>query len=335
MAFLDSKQQRAIWLILVLGIGLVVALWPFTTGLVGAPVLYIVFAPVHRWLSRWISPKLAAGITLILALLLIVVPGASLIGLLAGEAQELTRGAIQSPLLARLRELNIAGYDVGQQLEEIGSRIATFVGSSLLGVVGTATRLLLQLTVAFFGLYYLLVSAGDAWRLMQPFIPFSTANAEALRRRFKDVTTSTLIGTGLNAFAQGVLVALGFAATGLPNGLFWGVVTMIASILPIVGSGLIWVPGVAALALEHRYGWAIALTAWGLFVVGQVDNVIRPWVFRRYASIHPFVTVIGAMAGLNYFGILGLLIGPLAISYFFELIRMYRQEYLAGGAASA
>lgn len=331
MAFLDSKQQRAAWLILVLGIGLVVALWPFTTGLVGAPVLYVVFAPVHRWLSRWISPKLAAGITLILALLLIVVPGASLIGLLAGEAQELTRGAIQSPLLGRLRELNIAGYDVGQQLEEIGSRIASFVGSSLLGVVGTATRLLLQLTVAFFGLYYLLVSAGDVWGLMQPFIPFSAANADALRKRFKDVTTSTLIGTGLNAFAQGVLVAIGFGITGLPNGLFWGVVTMIASILPIVGSGLIWVPGVAALALEHRYGWAIALTAWGLFVVGQVDNVIRPWVFRRYASIHPFVTVIGAMAGLNYFGILGLLIGPLAISYFFELIRMYRQEYLAGG----
>ena len=335
MAFFDSKQQRAAWLILVLGIGLAVALWPFTTGLVGAPVLYVVFAPVHRWLSRWISPKLAAGITLILALLLIVVPGASLIGLLAGEAQELTRGAIQSPLLGRLRELNIAGYDVGQQLEQIGSRIASFVGSSLLGVVGTATRLLLQLTVAFFGLYYLLVSAGDVWQLMQPFIPFSAANADALRKRFKDVTTSTLIGTGLNAFAQGVLVAIGFAVTGLPNGLFWGVVTMIASILPIVGSGLIWVPGVAALALEHRYGWAIALTAWGLFVVGQVDNVIRPWVFRRYASIHPFVTVIGAMAGLNYFGILGLLIGPLAISYFFELIRMYRQEYLTGGAASA
>jgi len=335
MAFLDSRQQRAAWLILVLGIGVAVALWPFTTGLVGAPVLYVVFAPVHRWLSRWISPKLAAGITLIVALLLIVIPGGSLVGLLASEAQELTRGAIQSPLLARLRELNIAGYDVGQQLEEIGSRIASFVGSSLLGVVGTATRLLLQLTVAFFGLYFLLVSAGDVWRKMVPFIPFSTANAEALRQRFKDVTASTLIGTGLNAFAQGVLVALAFAVTGLPNALFWGVVTMIASILPIVGSGLIWVPGVAALALEHRYGWAIALTAWGLFVVGQVDNVIRPWVFRRYASIHPFVTVIGAMAGLNYFGILGLLIGPLAISYFFELIRMYRQEYLQGGTSLA
>jgi predicted PurR-regulated permease PerM len=330
MAFLDSRQQRAAGLILALGVALVVALWPFTTGLVGAPVLYIVFAPLHRWLSRWIPPRFAAGITLLLALLVIVVPGAAVIGLLAGEAQDLTRGAIQSPLLNRLRELNIGGYDIGAQLEELGTRVASFVGSGLLDLVGTATRLLIQLTVAFFGLYFLLVSVDDVWRTLAPFIPFSAANAEALRKRFKDVTTSTLIGTGLNAFAQGALVALAFLVTGLPNAAFWGVVTMIASILPIVGSGLVWVPGVAALALEHRYGWAIALAVWGLVVVGQVDNVIRPWVFRRYASIHPFVTVIGAMAGIRYFGLLGLLIGPLAISYFFELIRMYKQEYLEG-----
>lgn len=333
MAFLDTKQARASWLILLLGIGLAVALWPFVTGLIGAPVLYIIFAPVHRELSRRIPVRLAAGITLLLALLLIVIPSVLFVSLLAGEAQDMAGRVIQSPLLARVRELNVGGYDIGAQLEQAGARLVSLIGGSLLGFAGTATRLLLQITIAFFGLYFLLVSAGDVWRMMLPFIPFSAANAEALRRRFKGVTTSTLVGTGVTALVQGTLVALGFLMTGLPNPAFWGVVTVIVSILPVVGSGLVWVPGVAVLAFEHRYGWAIALAIWGIVAVGQVDNLIRPWVFRRYASIHPFVTIIGAMAGISYFGLLGLLIGPLAISYFFELIRMYRQEYLEGTAA--
>jgi predicted PurR-regulated permease PerM len=103
---------------------------------------------------------------------------------------------------------------------------------------------------------------------------------------------------------------------------------VIVAILPVVGSGLIWGPAAAALAVDGRYGAAIGLAAWGILAVGNVDNVIRPYVFRRWARIHPFITVIGAFAGINWFGLLGLLIGPLAISYFFELIRMYRDEYL-------
>ena len=91
---------------------------------------------------------------------------------------------------------------------------------------------------------------------------------------------------------------------------------------------MVWGPGALALAIEGHYGMAIALTLWGILVVGNVDNIIRPAVFRRWAKIHPFITIIGAFAGINYFGLLGLIIGPLAISYFFELIRMYREEYL-------
>ena len=156
----------------------------------------------------------------------------------------------------------------------------------------------------------------------------TAASAEVLRVRFRDVTFSTLVGTGLTAAVQGLLVGLGFAAAGLSNALFWGVVTIILSILPVVGSGLVWVPAVAALVIEGRYGWGIALAIWGVVVVGNVDNVIRPFVYRRWARIHPFITVLGAFAGINWFGLLGLLIGPLAISYFFELIRMYREEFL-------
>jgi predicted PurR-regulated permease PerM len=329
MPFIDTKRQRAALLISALGLGLVYALWPFITGLMGALVLYVVFSPLYRALiRRGARPGVTAGIVVLVALLLVVGPGISFIGLLANQAQDMAQGVLSSPLLARLRELRLGPYDIGAQIEQLGSQIVSWAGSSAISVVGTATRLGIQLTIAFFGLFYLLVAPAGVWPGIRPFIPFSAKNAELLRTRFRDVTFSTIIGTGLTATVQGLLVGLAFAAAGLANPVFWGVVTIIVAILPIVGSGLIWGPGAASLALQGRYGWAIALVVWGILVVGNVDNVIRPYVFRRWARIHPFITVIGAFAGINWFGLLGLLIGPLAISYFFELIRMYRAEYL-------
>jgi predicted PurR-regulated permease PerM len=328
MAFLDSKRDRAAFLIFVLGLGLAWALWPFSTGLVGAPVLYVVFAPVHRWLAKRINPKLAAGLVVVLGVVLVLGPGAGFLTIIANEAQDIASGVIRSPLLSRLRELRVGPYDIGAQIESVGSRLVAWIGSSALGLIGTATRLGIQLTIAFFGLYYLLLAPKTAWRGVRPFIPFSAANAERLRDRFRDVTISTLIGTGLTAAVQGLLVGLAFGAAGIPNALFWGVVTVILAILPVVGSGLVWGPGAVALAIEGQTWMAIGMALWGVIVVGNVDNIIRPMVFRRWAQIHPFITIIGAFAGINYFGLLGLLIGPLAISYFFELIRMYKAEYL-------
>ncbi len=329
MAFLDTKRDRAAFLILLLGLGLAYTLWPFSTGLIGAPVLYIMFVPIYRgFVGRGLKPSLAAGLVVLLGIVLILGPGLSFLGVVANEAQQMAGGVIRSPLLSRLRELRIGPYDVGAQIEALGSSLVSWIGTSAVGLIGTATRLGIQLTIAFFGLYYLLQSPDTAWRQVRPFIPFSARNAEILRERFRDVTISTLIGTGLTASIQGLLVGVAFWITGIPNALFWGVVTVIVAILPVVGSALVWGPGVLHLGLEGRYGWAVALAIWGVVVVGNIDNVIRPMVFRRWAQIHPFITIIGAFAGIQYFGLLGLLIGPLAISYFFELIRMYREEYL-------
>src|SRR6266571_343997 len=188
--------------------------------------------------------------------------------------------------------------------------------------------LALNLTISLFGLFYLLLRPHDVWEAVQPYIPFSAKNTEKLRQRFRDVTTSTIIGTGVTAAIQGLLVGLGFWVTGLPNAVFWGVVTMVFAILPVVGSGLVWGPGALALILGGHQGAGVLLALWGAVVVGNADYVIRPRVYRRWAHIHPLVTLIGALAGVPYFGILGLLIGPLALSYFFELVKMYREEYL-------
>jgi predicted PurR-regulated permease PerM len=326
--FLDTNHQRAALIILLLGAGLAIALAPYATGLMGIPVLYVIFDPVHQWLARRVRPRIAAALVVALGVFIILVPGVSFAGLVINQAQEIAGGVIRSPILARLSELRVGEFAVGPQLAAMGQRVVSWIGTSVFGLVGTATRLALNLSIAFFGLFYLLVSRGQTWEGVRPYIPFSKTNADKLRKRFEDVTISTLIGTGLTSFIQGTLVAVGFAIAGLPNAVFWGVVTMVFAILPVVGSGLVWIPGVIALIVEGRMGWAVFLAVWGAVLVGNVDNVIRPIVFRRWASIHPLVTLVGAFAGVRYFGILGLLIGPLALSYFFELIRMYREEYL-------
>jgi hypothetical protein len=152
MAFLDTKRDRAAFLIFILGLGLVWTLWPYTTGLIGAPVLYIVFAPIYRWLARRTPTRVAAGLVVLLGIILVLGPGVSFLGVVAGEAQDMATGVIQSPLLSRLRELRIGPYDVGAQIETLGSRLVSFIGASALGLIGTATRLGIQLTIAFFGL---------------------------------------------------------------------------------------------------------------------------------------------------------------------------------------
>jgi predicted PurR-regulated permease PerM len=328
MPFLDSNHQRAAMLILALGIALLIAISPFATGLIGIPVLYVVFQPVHLWLTRRVSPRIAAALVTFLALFLIVVPGVSFAGLIVSQAQEIASGVVASPLLERIAQIQIRGVDIGPQLAGLGSKLVSWIGSSAFGLIGTATRLALNLTIALFGLYYLLLSPVGTWEAVRPYIPFSSANAETLRLRFRNVTISTVIGTGLVAAIQGALVGLGFWVAGLSNALFWSVVTMVFAILPVVGSGLVWGPGAIALGLGGHWGWGIALAIWGLVVVGNVDYIVRPIIFRRWANIHPVVTLLGALAGVPYFGLLGLLIGPLALSYFFELIRMYREEYL-------
>jgi predicted PurR-regulated permease PerM len=132
MAFLDTKRDRAAFLIFMLGLGLMYALWPFSTGLIGAPVLYIMLAPIYRGLHGrgGLKPGLAAGLVVLLGILLILGPGLSFLGVVANEAQDMASGVIRSPLLSRLRELRIGPYDVGAQIEAFGSSLVNWIGTS-------------------------------------------------------------------------------------------------------------------------------------------------------------------------------------------------------------
>jgi len=328
MAFLETRRQRAAALILVLGVGLAIALSPYASGLIGAAVLYVLFAPINRLLLRHTSPMIAAASVTVLAVLLVIFPGISVATLLVDRAQDIARDVIRSPLLDRLGALQIAGFEVGPRLATVGEQIVTWLGGSAISIIGTATRLALNLTIAFFGLYFLCAAPDRSWDLFRPYIPFSKENTDKLRQRFRDVSNSTLIGIFLIALVQGVMIGGSFWVLGLNDPLFWGVVTGIVSILPVIGSVLIWGPACIALAIDARWGAAIFLGIWGAVIVASADNIIRPLVYKRWAQVHPLVTLVGAFAGIRYFGLLGILIGPLALSYFFALIRMYREEFI-------
>lgn len=329
MPFLDTTHQRAAWLVAILGIVIVLALMPYASGLLGAPVLYIVFAGMHTWLAAKLrSRSVAAIIVILVALVGIVLPVAWLVSLLVGQAQDAVRGVLASPLLQRLDTLRIGSYEIGPQIKAAGSQVLTFIGGNAISLLGTATRMTLNLLFTFFGLYYILMDPAAAWNGLRPAIPFSDANVEILKERFAAVTKSTILGTGLAAVAQGAMVGGAFAVTGLGNAMFWGAVTVLLSILPLVGSGMVWAPAAVVLLARGQAAEGIGMIVWGLVAVGNVDNLIRPYVANRYAQTHPLITLVGAVAGVSHLGILGLLIGPLALSYFFELLKMYRKEYL-------
>src|SRR2546429_3129456 len=145
MPLIDTNHQRAALLVLLLGVALVIALTPYATGLIGIPVLYAIFAPVHEWLSMRMRPKLAATVVVLLALFLIVVPGVSFAGLIVNQAQGIAGGVIQSPLLGRLKELRLGGIALGPRPAAPRARGAGLTGAAAVGVLGPATGLPLLL----------------------------------------------------------------------------------------------------------------------------------------------------------------------------------------------
>jgi predicted PurR-regulated permease PerM len=327
MAFLQTQRQRAAALVAALGIAIAIALTPFASGLLGVAVLYVICAPAHRRLSRRLPPRVSAAIVLTVALLLVLLPLAVVVGIVVNEAPGTIHALQESAVLDRLSTLSVGGVDVGEQMAEAGGTVVAWVSAQALAFFGSAARGTLSLVIAFFGLYYLLLYPSAVWGGVRDYLPFSDQTADHLRDRFHSVTEATLVGTFFTAVVQGTLVGLGFWAVGLPSAAFWGVITALVSVLPMLGSALVWVPGVVVLCFGERWGGAVVLAAIGFFAA-NIDNIIRLVVFKRVSNIHPMATLLGAFAGLKYFGLLGVLLGPLAIAYFFELLKLYRQEYV-------
>lgn len=329
MQFLHTKRERAGLLIAVLGVAIVFALSSFAVGLLGAAVLYVLCEPIFLRLQARMPIGVAAVLTLVFAILVIAIPVMWIVVLVADQAPDMIRGVQSTDVFSRLAAIRIGRFELGAELAKASGTFFQWLSQQAFDVVGGATRATLNLVISFFALYYMLVSGENSWNAFRQFLPFSAQAADELKTRFYSLTHATVLGTALTALAQGATIAVAFRLVGLPNAAFWGVVTGFTSILPVLGSAMVWIPAAGVLLMQGRYGAAVVLVLIGGGVTSNIDNVIRPMVYKRVSNIHPLVTLIGAFAGVKYFGLLGVLLGPLAIQYFFEFLRIYRRDYVS------
>ncbi|MDZ7631705.1 MAG: AI-2E family transporter [Gemmatimonadaceae bacterium] len=323
-----TGKYRAAAIIIVLGFGILWAMLPFAPGILGAAVFYVLTIPAFRWMvARKVPRSLAAMVLLLVVLLVILVPGGALVTVLIDEIPAAIRGLDAGPLVKRVQGLRVGPINVAEQLSRASGTISQWVSSQVLGAVGGAARGTLNLVISLLGLYYLLLAAEDVWPRIKRYLPFTDDDSEDLRVKFYEVTMATALGVVVVAVAQGALVGAAFMVLGLPNSIVWGTVTAIASVLPLFGSALVWVPACIALFATGNVGQAVGLGIFGGVVVSNVDNIMRPIVSKRVGNLHPLTTLLGAFAGIEYVGLIGILLGPLAITWFLELMVIYDKEY--------
>jgi predicted PurR-regulated permease PerM len=329
----ESRRDRAQLLLLVLGVAIAFAVLPLVTGLLGALVLHVATVRVHRRLSSYLSSSVAALLVVVATAVLIFLPGVWLLAVAIDGAPDALRQLRESSALDRIAAIRIGGLDLGTRLAHVEGTVVSWLSTQAFRVLGGAVRGTLNAAIALLGLYFLLCAPPSSWSRVAAYLPFSREGADLVAQRFRQVTEATLLGTALTAVLQGAVVALGFALTGLSAPWFWGTVTAVASVLPVFGSALIWIPGTLALAAQGRVGAALVLGAIGAVVASNIDNVMRPLVNRRVSNLHPMVTLVGALAGAGVLGLPGILLGPLAITYFFELAALYHREYQSSGGS--
>jgi predicted PurR-regulated permease PerM len=329
-----SSQQRAGLLLLLSAVGVVVLVHPFISGLLGALVLTVLASPIYDRMRARRHPRIAAATVVAGAVLLVIAPGAALLLIAIDQVPAAVRWIEQSGIREQVAALHIGGFHLGGRIAELATAAESWISRGMLNLAGGLVQGTINLVIAMFGLYYLLLNGGTLWKRVRAAIPFSPPATERLRERFRSVTHATILGTLSIAALQGTVAGLAFWVIGLPHALVWGVLTAFGAVVPIIGSGLVWIPATLLLLATQRYADAILLGVIGAIVVANVDNVARPLIYRRVSRIHPMITLVGAFAGIRYFGVLGVLFGPLGLAYFFEVLTLYRREYGRVAAAT-
>jgi predicted PurR-regulated permease PerM len=310
---------------------------PFLGAITWALALAILFVPFHAHVERKVKhPNLAAGITVLIIVLLVIVPAAFLTERLVEEAASgaaSIRARVADGELQRLLDahpgLAPIGTWINQQIDLpsmmtgmvtwVSNAGATFVKGSVLQVA--------EVLLTFYMLFYFLRDRKAASRLLHDWMPMDRADTERLFQRVFDTVHATVYGTLAVAAVQGSLGGLMFWVLGLPTPLLWGVVMSLLAIVPVLGAFIVWIPAAILLLLDGDWGKALILAAWGGIVVGGIDNVLRPMLVGNQLRLHTIPAFISMIGGLALFGAPGFILGPLSVTVTMLLVEVWAGRY--------
>jgi predicted PurR-regulated permease PerM len=313
---------------------------PFAHVLLWALVLAIVFAPVHRRIDTALGrPGLSAAVSTVLVILTIVGPVSFLTVAVVAELRSvaLSIDTTQSwmspdapvigPLIGWISQYVDLDLEQMQSPDFVRTRLEAWSGmlaNSTLGLVGGVASTALQMVLVVFTLYYLFRDGTAIRRGVTSVIPIGTVQARDIMARTMEVVGASVYGVITIAAIQGALGSGIFWAIGLPSPLLWGVVMFVLSMIPMAGAFLVWVPAALYLAVTGAWMQAAILTAWGILVIGTVDNLLRPRLVGRRTRMHELLVFFGVLGGIDAFGVIGVILGPVVIAITLALLEIVR-----------
>jgi predicted PurR-regulated permease PerM len=324
------KQVFFIALILFLGIVLARELWFFFSSFLGAVTFYVLFRRRMFYLvevRKW-RPVTAAVVLMLLSFFVILVPLGLLGNILYSKISYVVGHS--NELINSLR-ITITQLEsrLGFQILDSNTinRLGTYITDLLPKILGVTFNSLTLVSSMYFILYFLLVHGRRMEVALYEYIPLKDSNVELLGREMRVIIASSAIGIPLIALVQGVAGLIGYLIIGINEPWLWFVATTIAAMLPVVGAAVIYAPLTIMLLVQGHTGKGIAMAIWGFGVIGLVDNVFRLLVNKRLGDIHPLITIFGVVIGIQLFGFIGLIFGPVLIALFILLLRIYSSEF--------
>jgi predicted PurR-regulated permease PerM len=332
-------MPQALLMLSILTAVLVYALYPFINAFFGAFILYVIFKPLYSYLTnkKGVKKSIAAVTIIILAIILILVPLYILMTIVYFQIQTvLATDSIHAYIDSTniyINQLHLEGLpaeiNIREKIIEVFVSATDYLTAMLVNSIQILGQRLIELVIMLFLLYYLLVGDRSKYSIkLQNAVPFNRKNREFLRNDFKTIVNATMISSGIIALVQGSLLTLVFLLLGVDGAFLWGFVAVFLSFLPFVGATVIWFPAVIIQLIQQDYFTAIGILIGGV-ILSSIDNVLRPMIQNKVGSIHPLESLIGVIIGLKLFGLLGIVIGPLLISYVVLMAKMFNDEYLS------